>query len=171
MTTFGRRSGGGRRRAARESLPLIAVFTTLTRSHSAELVDISPMGARLQGSELPGDGEEEVVLCVDRVRAFGRVVWASGDEFAMVFDDPLDDEYVDALRDAIDGLASPGDSIRADDDRIDDDEKTERGDRYRSAGQPDNDKSGGESEDPDHDRGQYQCESETHLMVQQEIGK
>ena len=98
MTTFGRRSGGGRRRAARESLPLIAVFTTLTRSHSAELVDISPMGARLQGSELPGDGEEEVVLCVDRVRAFGRVVWESGDEFAMVFDDPLDDEYVDALR-------------------------------------------------------------------------
>ena len=39
MSVFGKRSGGGRRTAQRETAPAVAVFTTVTNSHGAVLVD------------------------------------------------------------------------------------------------------------------------------------
>lgn len=105
MSTFGKRNGGGRRRSARDNLPLVAVLTTVTGSHTAELVDISPAGARLQGYVMPQDGEE-VLLTVDRLRAFGSVVWSHKDEVGIAFDFPVADEEVEALREKV--LATRG---------------------------------------------------------------
>ena len=100
MGTFGKCSGGGRRGAARENLPLVAVFTTLTRSHSAELIDISATGARLQSHDVPEEGDE-ILLSVDRLRAFGSVAWARPDEFGIAFEMSLHADEVDALREKV----------------------------------------------------------------------
>ena len=100
MGTFGKADGGGRRGAAREVIPLVAVFTTLTRSHSAELIDISATGARLQSPYGPEKGEE-VLFSVDRLRAFGTVAWTHEDEFGIAFDVPVIADEVEILRERV----------------------------------------------------------------------
>lgn len=97
MVTFGKCNGGGRRSSAREAVPLVAVFTTVTRSHRAVLVDISRTGARLSGDDLP-ELHEDLLLSVDRLRAFGTVAWSEGREFGIVFTEPLEDHDVQSLR-------------------------------------------------------------------------
>ena len=61
MNAFGKSAGGGRRTAPREVTPLLAVYTSVTRSHSALLVDVSNTGARLRAPELPEAGEDLLV--------------------------------------------------------------------------------------------------------------
>ena len=73
MSTFGKAQGGGRRSAPREGVPLIAIFTTITRSHRALVVDISATGVRLRGDELPQKGEA-LDINIEDVRAFGIVM-------------------------------------------------------------------------------------------------
>ena len=97
MQKFGKRKGGGRRRAAREEAPLTAVFTTVTHSHSALLLDVSYTGARLGGDYLPSKGEE-VMLTVEKVRAFGTVVWSRRGECGVRFDLPLEPLDIHDLR-------------------------------------------------------------------------
>lgn len=97
MNAFGKRNGGGRRRAQREAAPAIAVFTTVTKSHPAVLVDISATGARLRTADLPQFGEE-LMVNVESVRAFGAVAWVRGDQFGIAFDDPLEPMDVHQLR-------------------------------------------------------------------------
>lgn len=100
MGTFGRCVGGGRRSAPRETSPLIAVFTTVTSSHSAALIDISKTGARLRGAELPAE-DQEVLLSHENVRAFGIVRWVHEDECGIEFDPELDEEDVETLHQRI----------------------------------------------------------------------
>lgn len=100
MSTFGKRGGGGRRKAARENIPLIAVFTTMTRSYTAELVDISETGARLRGTHTP-DEHDEIILSVDRLRTFGAVAWAHDGEFGVTFDMQLAEDDVGFLRNKV----------------------------------------------------------------------
>jgi len=97
MSVFGKRNGGGRRRAQREAAPSIAVFTTVTKSHPAVLVDISATGARLRTTDLPQFGEE-LMVNVESVRAFGCVAWVRGDQFGVAFDDALQPADVHKLR-------------------------------------------------------------------------
>ena len=97
MSVFGKRNGGGRRRAQRESAPAIAVFTTVTKSHGAVLVDISATGARLRTAELPQFGEE-MMVSVETIRAFGCVAWVRGDQFGIAFDEALPPAAVLQLR-------------------------------------------------------------------------
>ena len=94
MTTFGKRQGGGRRVAARKSAPLLVVFTSVTQSHRAELIDLSSTGARLS-SDWPPDEGEELFLAREGWRTFGRVVWCKEREFAMRFDAPITQAEVD----------------------------------------------------------------------------
>ena len=89
MLEFGKCEGGGRRSCPRETGPLTAVVSTVTLSRSAVLLDVSRTGARLEGFDLPALGEE-LFVCVDTVRAFGCVRWASGDQIGVVFDEPLE---------------------------------------------------------------------------------
>ena len=100
MSIFGRRGGGGRRAAPREAIPLVAVFTTVTGSYRVELVDIATNGARLRGTPIPNHGEE-VILTVEKLRAYGLVVWAHEEEFGITFDLPLAEENVDSLRNKV----------------------------------------------------------------------
>ena len=98
--TFGKSAGGGRRAAPREAAPMLAVYTTVTRSHSALLVDVSGTGARLRAPQLPGEGDE-LVVTIATVKAFGSVAWVRDDQFAMAFDEPLNSEDLELLRDIV----------------------------------------------------------------------
>ena len=88
MGYFGRRNGGGRRAAQRQKAPLVATLTTLTASHTAELVDLSLTGVRVRGDDLPGEGED-LIIGIEGIRSFGQVSWHHGDECGIAFDDPL----------------------------------------------------------------------------------
>ena len=100
MGSFGKRTGGGRRAAVREPAPLIAVFTTVTRSHAATLVDISATGARLRGDDLPARGDL-VELSIGNVRAFGIIKWVRAGQCGVAFDGPLAAADVELLRDQV----------------------------------------------------------------------
>jgi hypothetical protein len=97
MSVFGKRIGGGRRKARRESAPTVAVFTTVTQSHGAVLVDLSSTGARLRSAELPEAGEE-LMLSVESIRAFGSVAWVRDNQFGVSFDAPITLGEVQQLR-------------------------------------------------------------------------
>ena len=97
MNVFGKAAGGGRRAAPRELAPLLAVYTTVTRSHSALLDNVSSTGARLRTPHLPFEGEE-LFVTIGGVKAFGSVAWVREDQFAMAFDEPLDTEDLSHLR-------------------------------------------------------------------------
>jgi hypothetical protein len=88
MSTFGKRNGGGRRGAARQPAPLIAVFTTVSRSNRATVIDVSCTGIRLQ-TEFPPAVGEEIFVSIEAIRAFGEVVWCNNDEFGVGFDAAL----------------------------------------------------------------------------------
>lgn len=97
MSEFGRCGGGGRRSASRMTAPLIAVFMTRTRSHSAVVIDVSSAGVRLGGDDLPEEGTE-LVISIETVRAFGRVAWVSARECGIAFDDPLPADAIETFR-------------------------------------------------------------------------
>jgi hypothetical protein len=101
MGAFGKCEGGGRRSSARQKAPTIAVFTTVSRSHDAELVDISPTGARLTGDDLPELGED-FILVVEGIRTFGSVAWVDEGQCGVLFDGPLPAAEVQALRAKVD---------------------------------------------------------------------
>ena len=98
--TFGKRGGGGRRGAPREAAPLLAVYTTVTKSHEAVLVDVSSSGARLRGPVLPEVGDE-LFVTVEHIKAFGMVVRVEEPEFAIEFDETLLSEDLDTLRNKV----------------------------------------------------------------------
>ena len=89
--TFGKRGGGGRRSAPREAAPLLAVYTTVTKSHEVVLVDVSSSGALLRGPNLPEVGDE-LFVSVENIKAFGTVARVDEHEFAIAFDRRLSAE-------------------------------------------------------------------------------
>lgn len=97
MNAFGKSAGGGRRTAPREITPLLAVYTTVTQSHSALLVDVSSTGARLRAPTLPEAGQD-VQVSLSNVKAFGTVAWVQDDLFAIAFDEPLPEADLVSLR-------------------------------------------------------------------------
>ena len=94
---FGRADGGGRRCAQRTTAPLDAVVTTLSDRRSYELVDLSASGVRLTGAERPSCGDE-LEISVERVRAYGTVVWSENGQCGIEFDEPIDPQVVAAIR-------------------------------------------------------------------------
>lgn len=98
--TFGKSGGGGRRGAPREAASLMAVYTTVTKAHSALLVDVSSTGARMRAPDLPDKGDE-LFVTIGPVKAFGAVAWVREPEFAMAFDEPLETEDLEILNDNV----------------------------------------------------------------------
>jgi hypothetical protein len=96
-TTFGKRSGGGRRAASREKLPLPAVVSTLRESITAEIIDVSSTGVRLKGSHLPEAGSL-VSLKLDKIEEFGTVAWSNEEMCGVSFDEPLSSTQLGELR-------------------------------------------------------------------------
>ena len=99
MRPFGKCGGGGRRSAARATMPLAAIITTLQRSRCVELVDLSCTGAKLRGLGLPKKGQD-LEIKIETVRAFATLIWATGDQCGVCFGDPLMPFEVDRLRSA-----------------------------------------------------------------------
>ena len=97
LPDFGRRKGGGRRSAARQAAPLIAVISTVGETHRATLVDVSCKGARLRGPALPAPGEH-FIFRVASVHTFATVAWSREEECGARFETPLSVEDVDSLR-------------------------------------------------------------------------
>ena len=85
---------------------MMAVLKTLVGPRSAVLVDVSATGARVRGANLPKMGED-LVVNIDRVQAFGSVVWSDSGECGIVLDPalgPEDEEYLRSLVAAARGL-------------------------------------------------------------------
>ena len=97
MVAFGKCKGGGRRSAVRSTAPLMAVFTTCTRSRSAIVADVSSSGVRLRGPDLPKMGED-LVVAIETVQAFGSVAWSDHGECGIAFDQPLPLESEELLQ-------------------------------------------------------------------------
>jgi hypothetical protein len=97
---FGKRMGGGRRAAARAVGPSIAVITTVTHSVAVELADISCTGVRLQGDYLPEENEE-LLVSVGTLKAFGTVAWSRENECGISFELPIADDDVEAVRQSV----------------------------------------------------------------------
>ncbi len=100
MNGFGRCGGGGRRSAPRDPTPLFAVFTTVTRSDRALVVDVSATGVRLRGDRLP-ECNEALELSIENVRTFGTVIWSNEVECGIAFDAPLSAPDVSLLRSGV----------------------------------------------------------------------
>ena len=98
--TFGKRGGGGRRDAPREAAPLLAIYTTVTKSHEVVLVDVSSSGARFRGPIVPEAGDE-VYVSFENIKAFGTVVRIDEHEFAIAFDQPLSADDLTLLRNKV----------------------------------------------------------------------
>lgn len=88
MVAFGKASGGGRREGSREAAPLAVIMSTVSRSYTAELVDLSATGARLHCTDRPAVGVE-LDLTAGRIKTFCTVRWSSGDECGVQFYEPL----------------------------------------------------------------------------------
>lgn len=88
MSTFGKSEGGGRRSAPRSQAPLVVLVTTVSKTQSAILMDVSSTGMRLRGVHLPQTGEE-LFATVEGIIAFGSIAWMEGDYRGIAFDEPL----------------------------------------------------------------------------------
>lgn len=88
MIAFGKASGGGRREDTREAAPLSVVLATVSRSYTAELVDLSATGARLRCPDIPAVGTE-MFMTVGRIKTFCTVRWTKGGDCGVQFYEPL----------------------------------------------------------------------------------
>ncbi|MCW3798269.1 PilZ domain-containing protein [Sphingomonas sp. BN140010] len=96
---FGKRIDGpaGRRQNPREELALEALVETVGARHSAAMLDLSQTGARLGGNDLPAAGDE-MLLRVAGAALMGEVVWSTGEECGVRFDEPPTAGELQALR-------------------------------------------------------------------------
>lgn len=97
MVSFGQSSGGGRRSAAREEVPLPVILSTIGTSWCVALVDLSCTGARLRGAHLP-PADEYLQVKIESIHVFGTVRWASGDVCGVEFDEPITSHQLGSLR-------------------------------------------------------------------------
>jgi hypothetical protein len=105
MRTFGISQARGRRSVPRAEAPLIAVLATGAAHHSAELIDLSRTGARLQGADFPA-ADADLVFHAGKVRAAGEVIWIDGDQCGVSFDTPIAAVEVNRIR-VLANLATP----------------------------------------------------------------
>lgn len=87
MSCFGKRVDvpGGQRRAERQPVCLLGSAVAICGSKSILVEDLCATGAKLLGRGLPPAGANLIILA-DRLDAFGRIIWASGDHRGVVFE-------------------------------------------------------------------------------------
>lgn len=86
--TFGKRGGGGRRESQRLAAPLPALLSNTVSTQCAVVEDVSCTGVRLQGDHLP-DAGSDILIKMETLSVFGRVVWSNAGECGVKFDEPL----------------------------------------------------------------------------------
>ncbi len=97
MAVFGKRIGGGRRRADRTQSVLPALVTTVTGSRSAVLLDVSSTGAKVKGTDLPEAGGF-VKFKVEGTEVYATVQWCDGEMCGIAFETALTAFQVDHVR-------------------------------------------------------------------------
>jgi hypothetical protein len=86
-----------RRRHAREQVTLAASAMSVTRSRSVMITDVSALGARMGGRDLPAPGDD-VLMVVGSQDRMGTVVWRTVEECGLRLDEPLDAGHVDRMK-------------------------------------------------------------------------
>lgn len=97
MRGFGKSRGGGRRSSARSPMPMLAVIMTVTKTRNMVVADLSCTGIRLSGDDVPQKGEL-LEIRLDKVGAFGVVVWSARGQCGVAFEPPLREFDVETLR-------------------------------------------------------------------------
>lgn len=102
MRTFGKRLDGrwGRRSNKRELLAMSASLFTLTQSRVVVTTDVSLVGVKLTGAELPSKGEQ-VWIKLASLNVFGTVMWRRAGRCGVRFDSPLSHLEISQLHRAV----------------------------------------------------------------------
>jgi len=87
----------GRRAEPRAYILLPAATEALSGHGRANLLDVSRIGARLEGPGLPETGKDIVLKC-GATEAFGSVAWAVSGRCGIHFDEPIGGRDLVALR-------------------------------------------------------------------------
>jgi hypothetical protein len=82
-----------RRRSVREAVMLAGSAMSVTRSRSVIISDLSATGARLGGRDLPGPGDD-LLMVVGSQDRMGTVMWRHGDKCGVRLDEPLAHEQI-----------------------------------------------------------------------------
>ena len=88
----------GRRKLSRVRLALPGKVIMISGHEKCLLEDLSQTGAGMTMAGTAPPVGADVVLMVQGVEAFGRVVWRRGPTFGVVFDEPVSREDVIRLR-------------------------------------------------------------------------
>jgi hypothetical protein len=80
--------GSCRRRHPREDVTLAGSAMSVTRSRSVMISDISALGARIGGRDLPKAGDDVLVVVGSQER-MGTVKWANVENCGVALDQPL----------------------------------------------------------------------------------
>ena len=94
----------GRRVLPRAQVVLRAIVNSLGGCCHIRLIEVSQSGARLEGADLPSVGKD-VILQLDGVETFGRVVWATDGRCGIEFDEEVPGKDLVALRHHADSSA------------------------------------------------------------------
>jgi hypothetical protein len=86
-----------RRGAEREPVMLAGSAMSVTRSRSVMVSDVSAVGARLGGRDLPAPGDD-ILMIVGPVDRMGTVVWRSGDKCGVRLDQSLQAENIAQMK-------------------------------------------------------------------------
>src|SRR3954454_14557773 len=86
-----------RRGDSREQVMLAGSAMALTRSRSIIVSDLSNDGAGIDGRDLPLPGEE-VLVVVGSSEAFANVVWRRDDKCGVRFEEPLQPEQIEQMK-------------------------------------------------------------------------
>jgi PilZ domain len=97
MSTFGKSSGGGRRKTPRAAVPLLAVVSTVAYDRRVGLLNVSRDGVLLTSPDLPAVGET-VIFQSETLQSFGRVAWSHDCQCGIEFEAPISQEQVQQLR-------------------------------------------------------------------------
>jgi PilZ domain len=107
MRSFGKSSGGGRRKSARSQAPLLATLSTVSSDYRVGLVNVSSTGAQVSAPYLPELGEG-VIFKADKVVSLGQVVWSEAGQCGVAFERPITGVDAERLRNEADVWRSVG---------------------------------------------------------------
>jgi hypothetical protein len=96
-----------RRRHERHAVMLAGSALAVTRSLSVVIADVSVLGARLGGRDLPSPGDDLLMIAGSTDR-MGRVMWRSGDQCGVELDEQLTPDNIDRMKQEADWAVVAG---------------------------------------------------------------
>lgn len=98
VVSFGKKQAPtSRRRCERDEVMLAGSAMAITRSRSIVVGDLSAIGAGLNGRDLPGPGDDLLMIVGSQDR-MARVAWRAGDRCGVRFDPPLIADQMEQMK-------------------------------------------------------------------------